>query len=121
MQGLHLMADLRDCAPEVPLADLDWLRALCGRAVRAAGLQPVGEVFHPFRGDDGQPLGVTGVVLLAESHVAIHTWPELRGVTADVYVCNLGADNSVRARHLMATLVEALRPGTQRIESVRRG
>jgi len=115
------MADLRECAPEVPLADPDWLRVLCARAVQEAGLHPVGEVFHPFLDARGQALGVTGVVLLAESHIAVHTWPELRGVTADVYVCNLGADNSARARQLMSSLVAALRPGVQRVESVLRG
>ena len=41
-----------------------------------------------FPGLGGQRGGVTGVVLLAESHVAIHTWPELGNVTLDIYVCN---------------------------------
>jgi len=54
--------------------------------VQAAGLTPVDGVFHRFP----LPGGVTGVVLLAESHVAVHTWPERGAVTLDVYVCNLG-------------------------------
>jgi S-adenosylmethionine decarboxylase len=120
MQGLHLIADLRECAGAA-LDDVDALRALCRGVVAEAGLRSVGEVFHPFVDDAGRPQGVTGVVLLAESHLAIHTWPELRGVTADVYVCNLGVDNSARAQRVMARLVEAFRPGVQRIESVRRG
>jgi spermidine synthase len=41
--------------------------------------------------------GVTGTVLLAESHLAIHTWPETGSVTIDVYVCNFSADNSGKA------------------------
>ena len=44
----------------------------------------VGDSFHQF-----EPQGVTGTVLLAESHLAIHTWPEQGFVTIDVYVCNL--------------------------------
>ena len=103
MHGLHLTADLRDCAPDQPaLADALALRALCRGAVAAVGLTPVGEVFHAFPGG-----GATGVVLLAESHVAVHTWPELRAVTLDVYVCNLGADNADRARRLLAALEQA--------------
>ena len=86
MQGLHLTADLRGCAPALPaMVDVAALRRLCVHAVSAAGLQPVGELFHRFPA----PGGVTGVVLLAESHLAVHTWPELGAVTLDVYVCNL--------------------------------
>jgi S-adenosylmethionine decarboxylase len=110
MHGLHLTADLRDCAPDRPvLADAQALRTLCREAVAAAGLTPVGELFHTFPGG-----GATGVVLLAESHVAVHTWPELGAVTLDVYVCNLGADNSERARRLLAALEQGF--GAQRAE-----
>ncbi len=107
MQGLHLTADLRGCpgtgaAMTEPVA----LRSLCLQAVAEAGLQAVGELFHRFP----PPGGVTGVVLLAESHLAVHTWPELRAVTLDVYVCNLGADNSAKAQALMASLQAAFAP-----------
>ena len=120
MQGLHLLADLRDC-DGTALDDVVALRALCLGIVAEVGLRAVGELFHPFVDADGRAQGVTGVVLLAESHLAIHTWPELRGVTADVYVCNLGADNTARAERVMARLVEAFRPGVRKVESVRRG
>lgn len=100
MQGLHLTADLRDCPAGAVLTDPDALRRLCRAAVEASGLQPVGELFHAF----AAPGGVTGVVLLAESHVAVHTWPELGRVTLDVFVCNLHSDNSARAQQLLAVL-----------------
>lgn len=112
MQGLHLTADLRGCptalspAPSLalsPMHEPEALRALCLGAVAAAGLQAVGEIFHRFPA----PGGVTGVVLLAESHLAVHTWPELGGVTLDVYVCNLNGDNSARAEALLAALEQA--------------
>lgn len=111
MQGLHLTADLRGCPLGLPaMTDPNALRALCVAAVAEAGLQAVGELFHRFQAAPGQPedsAGVTGVVLLAESHLAIHTWPELAAVTLDVYVCNLGQDNSARAETLMAHLQQA--------------
>ena len=76
------------------------LRQLCLQAVADSGLQAVGELFHTFPA----PGGVTGVVLLAESHLAVHTWPELGAVTLDVYVCNLHGDHSAKAEALMAQL-----------------
>jgi len=121
MHGLHLIADLQDCRGDTPLDDADALRALCLDAIARAGLRAVGSLFHPFVGEDGQPQGVTGVVLLVESHLAVHTWPELRGVTADVYVCNVGADNSARAQAVMAQLVTAFGPRAPAIQRVRRG
>lgn len=106
MQGLHLTADLRGVDPALPpMRDAEALGALCRDAVAQAGLSGVAELFHRFGPADEQS-GITGVVLLAESHLAIHTWPELGGVTLDVYVCNYGADNSAKARDLMARLVD---------------
>ncbi|NRF66217.1 adenosylmethionine decarboxylase [Aquincola sp. S2] len=118
MQGLHLTADLHGCDPPRPvMTDVAALRALCLEAVGLAGLTPVGELFHRF--DEGG--GVTGVVLLAESHVAVHTWPELRAATLDVYVCNFGADNSGRAETLLALLEAGFSPRSSHLQRVARG
>ncbi|MBK7262767.1 MAG: adenosylmethionine decarboxylase [Rubrivivax sp.] len=107
MQGLHLTADLAGCRTDRALFTVpDELRALCRRAVRSAGLQAVGELFHRFEAGGG----VTGVLLLAESHLALHTWPELGAVTIDVYVCNYSGDNGARAEQLMALLEAAFEP-----------
>jgi S-adenosylmethionine decarboxylase len=114
MDGLHLTADLRGCRLErAPMTDVAALRTLCMDAVASAGLLPVGELFHRFAVAGGAPRspepagGITGVVLLAESHLAVHTWPELAAVTLDVYVCNYGVDNTARARRLLAHLLDA--------------
>lgn len=123
MQGLHLTADLSGCDPARPaMCKRAALRALCLAAVRDSGLAPVGELFHRFEPAAalGEPAGITGVVLLAESHLAVHTWPELGAVTLDVYVCNFGADNSARARALLAALEAAFTPaGVERHAIVR--
>ena len=126
MHGLHLTADLRDCPVERPvMTDPSALRALCLAAVHAAGLQPVGELFHRFAAaagaDPAAPVGITGVVLLAESHLAVHTWPELGCVTADVYVCNVGADNSARAEALLSALIAAFAPASVERHAIERG
>jgi S-adenosylmethionine decarboxylase len=126
MHGLHLTADLRDCPlARAEMTDPGALRTTCLEAVHAAGLQPVGELFHRFAPAPGaradSPVGITGVVLLAESHLAVHTWPEIAAVTLDVYVCNLGADNSSRAHALLASLIEAFAPARVERHALTRG
>jgi len=118
MNGLHLTADLGGCDPTRPaMGDPAALRTLCLASIGGAGLHPVGELFHRFPA----PGGVTGVVLLAESHLAVHTWPELGAVTLDVYVCNLGADNSARAESLLVSMVAAFAPRELTRHAVQRG
>jgi S-adenosylmethionine decarboxylase len=119
MDGLHLTADLRGCDARLDvMIDEGALGALCVDAVQRVGLKPVGQMFHRFAPESG---GVTGVVLLAESHLAIHTWPELGAVTLDVYVCNVGRDNSDRARLLRDLLLEAFNPAVVERRQLRRG
>ena len=121
-RGLHLTADLSDVDVNVPLmTDAPALAARMVQAVHAAGLSPVAECFHAFGGEGGNGGGVTGVVLLAESHVAIHTWPEDGRVTVDVFVCNRSVDNRQRARSLMDALVPAFNPGSTERHRIARG
>ena len=118
MQGLHLTADLRGCSrANLSMTEPGALRTLCLQVVAEAGLQAVGELFHRFP----PPGGVTGVVLLAESHLAVHTWPELGAVTMDVYVCNFGADNTAKAEALMQALLAAWQPASVDRQSLHRG
>ncbi len=111
------MAELLGCScHDALLTDAARLATLCREAVVASGLEAVGEVFHDF-----EPGGATGVILLAESHLAIHTWPEVRGVTLDAYVCNFSADNRHRAERLVASLLTAFAPATHELRQVDRG
>lgn len=120
MQGLHLTADLRGVDPALPvMRSAEVLAALCRDAVAGSGLTGVAELFHRFAPDEEQS-GVTGVVLLAESHLAVHTWPELGGVTLDVYVCNYGRDNSDKAEALLQALIVAFAPGDMEIQRLSR-
>lgn len=122
MHGLHLVADSYDCTcPPWLLTDADALAAQCRQLTEAAGLTIVGEHWHVFPPRHSQPGGVTGMLLLAESHLAIHTWPECAGVTLDVYVCNFTGDNSCRAEWLMQALLACLHPGTVRQQRLLRG
>ena len=112
MQGLHLTADLHHCqCDERWLTDADALLNWCERSIAAAGLQCVARLAHRFASVEGRPAGVTASLLLAESHVCVHTWPELRSATLDVYVCNFGADHSPRAHALLEALLALFAPG----------
>lgn len=112
LQGIHLIADLYDCRcqPAI-LSQCELLEAQIVSRVHDAALQVVGVRFHQF-----EPVGVTGVVLLAESHVAVHTWPERDYVTLDVYACNHTGDNQAKAEQLFEKLITLFAP--QRCERV---
>lgn len=122
MQGLHLTADLYDCRCDPSLlTDAERLATLCRAAVAGSALTLVDEKYVQFPDHDGQPGGVTGAVLLAESHLAVHSWPERRSVTLDVYVCNFSTDNSSKAERSLEILLEAFDPGSRVIERLLRG
>ena len=102
--GHHWMLDLSDCRCDPRLLQhAGTLRDLCVRACRDAGMSVVGEVFHQFH-----PHGVTGVVLLSESHLSIHTWPEVAFAAVDVYVCDHDRGNAHRGHALARALEEML-------------
>jgi S-adenosylmethionine decarboxylase len=68
-------------------------------AAAAAGSTLLAESHHRF-----EPCGLTAIGLLAESHVAIHTWPELGYAAADVFTCGEHTDPEAACRHLIAAL-----------------
>jgi spermidine synthase len=122
MQGLHLTADLYGCQCDAALMiDAAALADTCRRAVQACGLTLVDEKYHTFPEWQGQPGGVTGAVLLAESHLAVHTWPERSGVTLDVYVCNFSTDNSSKAERLLNDLMATFAPAQRITNRILRG
>ena len=108
MQGLHLTADRYGCRCDAALLDdAQAIALLCCTLTDDCDLSVMADRWVTFPGLGGQRGGVTGVVLLAESHVAIHTWPELGNVTLDIYVCNFSGDNSAKAEQLMQNLLQA--------------
>ena len=117
MDGIHLLGEWYDCPADTPVfTQAEPLRALCIKAATDSGLTVVGDSFHQF-----EPQGVTGTVLLAESHIAIHTWPEAGFVTVDVYVCNLQSDNTAKADQVFRALEDAMRPRRTRFQAIHRG
>lgn len=116
------MADLSGCQCDAAwLTDAPRLVERCVALVKAAGLQPVAELFHTFANSAQGPGGITATVLLAESHLCLHTWPERSSVTLDVYVCNFSGDNSAKAAHLTEALLALFEPGQVVRTTVQRG
>jgi len=103
--GRHLLVEYRDCEPEV-LDDRARLEALLGEAAAAANATVVGAVFRRFSGQ-----GITGVLVLEESHISIHSWPEAGYAAVDFYTCgdcDPDAARGVLERGLGATAVEVV-------------
>ena len=106
MQGTHLIGELHECDVAGALMnDAEALKKFVIAEVRRTGLTVLGNYFHQF-----EPCGVTGAVVLAESHVTLHTWPEAGYVALDVFVCNYTADNSDKAHRLYQSLVNCFKP-----------
>ena len=96
--GTHIVANFMDCAYDfaggLTAATMEHEMS---KAATDAGLRPLGGFYYDFD-DEG---ALTGACVLAESHITIHTWPELRYLTIDVFVCNYSRDNSQAAQTII--------------------
>ncbi len=79
--GKHLLLELKDCDVKL-LNDLDYLREALNAVATLIGATVIKDSFYQF-----SPQGVSGVVIIAESHISIHTWPEFRYAAVDVFTC----------------------------------
>jgi S-adenosylmethionine decarboxylase len=79
--GKHVLLELKQCNREV-LEDIGEIREILLMAAERAKAKVVGESFHQF-----SPQGVSGVVIIAESHLSIHTWPEWSYAAVDIFTC----------------------------------
>ena len=94
----HTLLELRGCTVAL-LNDPPALKSLLLEAVRLAHGTIVTEVFHTY-----SPHGVSGVVVIAESHVAIHTWPEHAYAAVDIFSCGTKLDHTIIRDHLRSGL-----------------
>ncbi len=84
--GLHILMEFHECSGDI-LNNLNALETSMNKAADSAGSTIIKSVFHQF-----SPQGVTGVVIIAESHLAIHTWPEHGYAAVDFFTCNTSMD-----------------------------
>jgi S-adenosylmethionine decarboxylase len=105
--GTQVVLDLYDCETG-HLDDIAWVKKTLVEAARAAGATVVETVFHKFA-----PCGISGVVVIAESHLAIHIWPEHRYAAVDVFTCGESVQINV-ATALLAREFRSKRPVQRR-------
>jgi S-adenosylmethionine decarboxylase proenzyme len=84
--GKHILAEYSECECTFLDSEPD-IRSLMLEAATRSGATVVGDIFHHF-----SPQGVTGVVVVAESHLAIHTWPEFGYASVDIFTCGIRVD-----------------------------
>jgi S-adenosylmethionine decarboxylase len=96
--GRHILVELYDCDKEA-LNDLELIRDVMVKAAIDCGAVVLGESFHRF-----SPQGVSGVVVIAESHLSIHTWPEFGYAAVDVFTCGTTVNPEIAAEVLIDKL-----------------
>ena len=98
--GLHIVANF-GVDNALKLGTFNSFKAFITDQIRKHNLQDVGSVFHNFEGG-----GYTAVVCLTESHLSVHTWPENRYVTFDIFLSNYLKDNREITRRLYEAVKE---------------
>lgn len=96
--GRHLLVELYNCDTTI-LNSVERVERIMNQAAVACGATVVQSTFHRF-----QPYGVSGVVVIAESHLAIHTWPEYGYASVDLFTCGDSVDPMVAYRVLKSQL-----------------
>jgi S-adenosylmethionine decarboxylase len=106
----HLLLELYGVEPRL-LDDVECLKAALTSAALAARCTVLGVVAHKF-----QPQGASVVLLVAESHLSIHTWPEVGYAAVDIFTCG-----SALPQHGITPLLQALKPHKHAVQEIARG
>jgi S-adenosylmethionine decarboxylase len=109
--GRHLVVEYSDCDKR-RLDDLRYLEDAMKEAVRRSGATIVRSVFHRYN-----PQGVSGVIVIAESHISIHTWPEYGYAAVDFFTCGESVDPHLAHKYML----EALHAGRSHVQELKRG
>lgn len=109
--GSQIIAELYYCDRNL-LDDLDYIRNIMLNAAKEANVTVIGSKFHKF-----SPQGVSGVVVIAESHISIHTWPEYGYAAVDIFTCGKRSMPRLALRYIS----KALKAGKIRFKEVKRG
>lgn len=109
--GTHLLVELKDCDSEA-IKSLDKVRDTLVSAAKRAQATIVDVSFHEF-----SPFGISGMVVIAESHISIHTWPEYAYAALDIFTCGDQIDPEVVASHI----IESFNCKNPSVTEVKRG
>jgi len=80
-KGMHIIMELYGCPAEL-IAHVPSVKQIFDEIIDKAEIHRISEAYHQFK-----PRGVTGIILLEESHISVHTWPEYGYVAMDIYTC----------------------------------
>jgi S-adenosylmethionine decarboxylase len=109
--GKHLLLELNGCDHKL-LNDISFIKETMLKAAKESGATVLGESFHQF-----SPQGVSGVIIIAESHLTVHTWPEHGYAGADIFTCG----TRVKPEKAAKVIIAKLKPGTHSIILMERG
>ena len=110
--GKHVILELHDCDRK-RLSNCEFLRETLLEACRRAGATILGNSFHVFSPYDG----VSGVIIIAESHLSIHTWPEYCYAAVDIFACG----DSLHPERAVEFMVRELKAGNHSVTELKRG
>ncbi len=110
--GRHVILELHDCDRK-RLSNCEFLRETLLEACRRAGATILGNSFHVFSPYDG----VSGVIIIAESHLSIHTWPEYCYAAVDIFACG----ESLHPERAVEFMVQELKSGNHSVTELKRG
>jgi len=109
--GSHLLLELYGC-PTALLDNKTYVLKVVREAVSRAGCTLIGDLSHQFH-----PQGVTAIALLSESHISVHTWPELGYAAADAFTCG----DVAQPEKACEWLIDALQAKTHSLRRLARG
>ena len=109
--GRHMLLELYDCPLEI-LNDSQEIEKILVNTVKQVNATLISKSFHHF-----SPYGVSGVVIIAESHITIHTWPEHRYAAIDVFTC----DETIDYQLVETLLVKAFNAANHEAKIIARG
>lgn len=98
--GLHILAEFSSEKTE-QLSSFQTCKALFNELIANKNLEKVGEVYHDFPNG-----GFTAVICLTESHLSIHTWPEFKLATFDIFLSNYQKDNTQKVRDIYDAVLD---------------
>lgn len=109
--GNHLLVEAKKCNASL-LNDLSYIKSIMTSAAEISGATIIGKNFNKF-----SPLGVTGILAIAESHISIHTWPEYNYAAIDIFSCG----TTFKPHRAVKFLIEKLESEDFEIKEIKRG
>ena len=107
----HLLIELKDCNTDL-LNDMEFLRGVLTDVAKHIGAAVIKDSFYRF-----SPQGISGVVIIAESHISIHTWPEYNFAAVDVFTCG----DIIEPKNAIKPLAEKLKAKSTTYIELKRG